>query len=128
MVEDILVKVDRASMAHSLEVRSPFLDYHLIEFAFRDVPSELKSTTNARKILLKKLAANVLPKSFDLNWIRKGPWRDFFAEVLYDQNSIFPHSTIRGLFDGLDTGRPYSELLFGLVLFELWRTEYRVAI
>lgn len=47
--KDILGKVDLASRINSLEVRAPFLDYHLIEFAFGKVPSKLKATPKARK-------------------------------------------------------------------------------
>ena len=57
LAEDILVKVDRASMLNSLEVRAPLLDYRVIEFAFGRVPSELKATVSGRKLLLKKLAS-----------------------------------------------------------------------
>jgi asparagine synthase (glutamine-hydrolysing) len=62
LAEDILVKVDRASMLHSLDIRTPFLDHRLIEFAFGKVPSRLKATESDRKILLKELAARVLPR------------------------------------------------------------------
>ena len=54
--EDILVKVDRASMAASLEIRSPFLDSEITKFAFLEVPSHLKIYKNQRKILPKMLA------------------------------------------------------------------------
>ena len=47
--EDILVKVDRSSMLNSLEVRSPLLDYRIIEFAFGRVPSRLKPSSGQRK-------------------------------------------------------------------------------
>ena len=63
--EDILVKVDRASMAHSLEIRSPFLDYRLIEFAFKKVPSNLKTTIKEKKFLFRNLASRVFPATFD---------------------------------------------------------------
>ena len=53
MVEDILVKVDRASMLNSLELRAPFLDKSVIEFAFNKVPSSLKANQHDRKIILK---------------------------------------------------------------------------
>ncbi len=65
--EDILVKVDRASMLSSLEVRAPMLDVRVMEFAFRRVPSELKATTASRKVLLKKLAERVLPRALRPN-------------------------------------------------------------
>ena len=56
--DDVLVKVDRASMLASLEVRAPILDIPIVEFAFAQVPSSLKVTTKSKKILLKKVAKN----------------------------------------------------------------------
>src|SRR5678816_1589964 len=65
MAEDILVKIDRASMLNSVELRSPLLDYRLVEFAFGKVPSYLKATVKGRKVLLKRLADRLLPPQFD---------------------------------------------------------------
>src|SRR5438445_9427474 len=65
--EDILVKVDRASMLASLEVRAPFLDYRIIEFAFGQIPDSLRATADKRKVLLKKFAKRVLPPALDIN-------------------------------------------------------------
>ena len=59
MAEDILVKVDRASMLASLEMRAPFLDYRIAEFAFGKVPTRLKATLSERKILLKRLSRKI---------------------------------------------------------------------
>ncbi|MCX7144228.1 MAG: asparagine synthase (glutamine-hydrolyzing), partial [Proteobacteria bacterium] len=100
MVEDILVKVDRASMLASLEIRAPLLDYRLVEFAFGRVPSSLKASANQRKILLKRLAARVLPPEFDQQrkqgfsiplaaWLKAGRWREYFREVLLDRQCLF---------------------------------------
>lgn len=58
--DDILVKVDRASMLHSLEVRAPFLDIELVDFA-RRLPSSLKLRGGQTKWLLKEVAATLLP-------------------------------------------------------------------
>lgn len=135
MAEDILVKVDRAAMLNSLEVRSPFLDRRVIEFAYGEVPSRLKATPSARKIILRKLAKKVLPPQFDSirkqgfgipinHWLKQGAWRQRFEELLYDQGCIFARPEIEALFRGLDAGRPVKEPLFGLALFELWRREY----
>jgi asparagine synthase (glutamine-hydrolysing) len=138
MVDDILAKVDRASMLCSLEVRAPVLDYRLIEFAFAKVPSRLKATASDHKILLKRLAARILPKSFDLHrkqgfsiplgsWLRAGPWREFFRSVLLDSDgAVFDRRALRELLNGQDRGRANAERLFALVMFELWRREYRV--
>jgi len=94
--EDILVKVDRSSMLNSLEVRSPLLDYRIIEFAFGRVPSRLKPSSGQRKnILLKNLANKLLPPKFDLKpkqgfsiplakWLKNGSFRNLFHGVLLD--------------------------------------------
>lgn len=140
LAEDILVKVDRASMLNSLEVRAPLLDYRIIEFAFRKVPSHLKATSTSRKILLKRLCGRILPPEFDqgrkqgfsiplAEWLKGGDWLNFFREVLLDGgSSIFDHGVVEELFQGQAKGRGNSERLFSLVLFELWRREYRACL
>ena len=137
LAEDILVKVDRASMLNSLEVRAPFLDYRLIEFAFRKVPSHLKATVVDKKILLKRLTARLLPPEFDrlrkqgfsiplAEWLKNGEFRELFHDVLRDSKCIFDSRVVDNLLRGQDRGCSNSERLFALVLFELWRREYSV--
>jgi asparagine synthase (glutamine-hydrolysing) len=65
--EDILVKVDRASMLCSLEVRAPFLDRRVVDFAYERVPNSLRVTSKERKILLKSLARRLLPSHLDID-------------------------------------------------------------
>ena len=138
LAEDILVKVDRASMLNSLEVRAPLLDYRVIEFAFGKVPSELKATLSGRKLLLKKLASRLLPPAFDTrrkqgfsiplaSWLQKASWQDFFRDALLGADSFFDRKLVTELLEGQAKGRSNSERLFALVMFELWRHEYRVA-
>lgn len=137
LAEDILVKVDRASMMNSLEVRAPLLDQHLIEFAFGKVPSYLKATAQDKKILLKRLTARVLPPEFDrqrkqgfsiplAEWLKGGAFRELFNDTLRDPQCIFNRGVVDDLLNGQDRGRNNSERLFALVFFELWRREYRV--
>jgi len=138
--EDILVKVDRASMLASLEVRAPWLDHRLVEFAFGKVPSRLKATAAAGKILPKELARRVLPPAFDVRrkqgfsiplarWLHEGEWGGFFREVLLDSgNGAFERRVAENLLEGQEKGRSNSERLFALVLFELWRQEYKITI
>lgn len=64
--DDFLVKVDRASMAHSLEVRAPFLDHNLIEFAFGRVPSDWKVLVGQSRRLQRALARSWLPADLDV--------------------------------------------------------------
>jgi len=139
LAEDILVKVDRASMLNSLEVRAPFLDKHLIEFAFQKIPSNLKVGINNKKILLKKLTNRILPPEFDKhrkqgfsipinNWLKKGKFRDYFYDVLLERQTIFDQHSINSLLIGQDKGRNNGERLFALLMFELWRREYKVSL
>ena len=139
LVEDILVKVDRASMLTSLEVRAPLLDFRLVEFAFGRVPSHLRATASTRKVLLKKLTSRLLPTGFDQNrkqgfsiplteWLKDGPWRRFFHDVLLDSdNRLFSQSVVHELLAEQGKGLENSERLFALVMFELWRREYNVS-
>ena len=137
--EDILVKVDRTSMAHSLEIRAPFLDYRLIEFAFKRVPPHLKANIKDKKILLKKLASKVLPAKFDLKrkqgfsiplnkWLKKGSIRDHFWDTLRAKDCIFDKKTVEDLLTGQDKGRNNSERIFALVQFELWRKHHNACM
>lgn len=140
LAEDILVKVDRASMLNSLEVRAPWLDYRLIEFAFGKVPAHLKATESSRKVLPKKLAQKMLPSEFNTHrkqgfsiplstWLRENKWRNYFKEVLLDSNeSLFNRSYIESLLCGQMKGRMNSERLFALVILELWRKNYRAKV
>lgn len=139
LAEDILVKVDRASMLNSLEIRAPLLDVRLLEFAFGRVPARLKTTPRQRKILLKRLAAKVLPPQFDQQrkqgfsiplaaWLGGGEWRDCFNSVLLDAHCVFDGRTVRRLLAGQQRGRRNQERLFALVLFELWRRDYGMTL
>ena len=137
--EDILVKSDRASMLNSVEVRAPFLDRTMIEFAYGRVPARLKSSPTDRKILLKRLSQRLLPPEFDRKrkqgfsipmrrWMQEGPFRRFFEETLYDDGCAFDQRTVRRLFQGIDRGHGNGERMFGLVMFEQWRKAYGVTL
>ena len=135
--EDILVKVDRASMLTSLEIRSPYLDHRIIEFAFRQVPDKLRATINKRKILPCRLAKDLLPKQLDLKrkqgftiplhqWF-KGSWGTYFEQILQETDSnLFDQNIIRQLIKYQRKGFSNSQRLFALVIFELWRSNYGI--
>jgi asparagine synthase (glutamine-hydrolysing) len=140
LAEDILVKLDRASMLNSLEVRAPLLDYRVVEFAFGKVPMHLKATTHSRKVLLKRLATRLLQPQFDQHrkqgfsiplgaWLQSGPWLSFFRDVLLGSDGkLFDRAAVTKLFDGQARGLRNSERLFALLLLELWRQEYRIQV
>src|SRR3712207_1950432 len=94
---DLLVKVDIASMAVSLEARSPFLDHHVIEFA-ASLPANLKLRGRTTKYLLKKVLRKLLPEEnltrpkmgFGVpigHWFR-GRMQPFLREVLLSEKSL----------------------------------------
>jgi len=139
--EDILVKVDRASMMNSLELRAPILDYRIIEFAYSKVPSRYKANEYERKILLKKLTEKLLPPSFDRQRkqgfsipldqliIKNKDWQVLFNdELLNNKNSIFNPELTNELYKGLWKGRSTAEVLFALLVFELWKKEYNISL
>jgi asparagine synthase (glutamine-hydrolysing) len=136
--DDILVKVDRASMLTSLEVRAPFLDHRIVTFAFGRVPDAYRTTPVARKILLRHLARRLLPPALDLKrkqgfvlplstWFR-GEWGRLIEDVLHEADpTIFDRRVIHRLLARQRQGFSNAQRLFLLVMFELWRREYRIA-
>jgi len=139
LVDDILVKVDRSSMLASLEVRAPFLDHRLIEFAFGRVPDRLKATAQERKILPRRLGERLLPPTMDLKrkqgfslpldtWFKNG-WGQLVSDILRDADSrLFSQKAIQSLIDGQRKGRNNTRRLFSLTMFELWRRHYQVEL
>jgi len=134
--EDILVKVDRASMANSLEVRSPFLDKKIIEFSFTEIPSSKKINQNQKKILLKDLASKLLPNQFDLTrkqgfsipinqMLASGKWFDFFHSKIeeFDGFQINKNFALKLLAEQ-KRGAHNGEKLFALVQLICWHEQH----
>ncbi len=138
LVDDILVKVDRASMLCSLEVRAPFLDLRLIELAYARVPDHLRATATERKVLSRRLAERLLPASLDLTrkhgfslplgqWF-KGDWGRFIEDVLTSREAnLFDHRTVKRLMAGQRGGFSNEHRLFALLMVDLWRREYGIS-
>jgi asparagine synthetase B (glutamine-hydrolysing) len=140
--DDILMKVDRMSMAHSIEVRPPFLDHRLVEFA-NSLPSRLKVENSHQKVLLKTLMKNKLPRTiirrrkigFDIpahDWLR-GPLRGLATETLQsvhqDFGELFNQRQINH-FLRLHLARHLNigYHLWGLVNLLLWMRKWRIQI
>jgi asparagine synthase (glutamine-hydrolysing) len=138
--DDILVKSDRMSMAHSIEVRPPFLDHRIIEFAAR-IPPELKIRGSSQKYLLKKLMKAKLPPSivqrkkvgFDIPahaWFR-GVLRGLLLETLdeaeKEYSDLFSFDRIRNLVQ-LHMNRRVNAgyHLWGLMTLFLWMKEWNL--
>lgn len=139
LVEDILVKVDRAAMRNSLEVRSPFLDRQVVEFAFGAVPWWLKVSPEARKILLGLLATRLLPPEFDptrkhgfsvplKEWLTREASQELLRDALLSREACFERTAIQELLARQHGAFSNAERVFGLAQFELWRRQYGITI
>lgn len=139
---DVLVKVDRMSMLHSLEVRCPLLDRRLVEFAFR-VPQSIKRAGRTGKHLLKQVARQRLPAEllrypkhgFSAPvgaWIA-GPYRDAFqSEVLASHSaigSLVDIAVARRMFDQhVRRQADHSYALWALWVLERWSLAQRESV
>jgi asparagine synthase (glutamine-hydrolysing) len=131
---DPLVKVDRTSMAHGLEVRCPLLDHRVVELAFR-IPAERKMPGKRTKHFLRELGTRRLPPGLSTlpkrgftapigEWIR-GTYREWFsAEVLSDRSfssSLVDASLLRRWFEEHERGqRDRSAALWTMWCLERW--------
>jgi asparagine synthase (glutamine-hydrolysing) len=136
LVDDILVKVDRASMANSLEVRSPLLDHVLMELIAR-MPSSLKLKGGTGKYIFKKSLESVLPQEILTRpkqgfavplaqWFR-GDLRQAAGDVLLrpDPMGILDSKGIEMLWSKHQSGlRDFSTPLWTLFMFRLWQDSY----
>jgi asparagine synthase (glutamine-hydrolysing) len=138
LAEDILVKVDRASMACSLEARAPFLDYTFVEFV-NSIPSHLKLNGLKSKYILKQAMRGKLPpdilargkKGFGIpvaKWFRRD-LKDLVADTLstarIKEQGLFNHLTVeRLLTEHLQGTRDNRKELWTLLMFQLWFDTY----
>jgi asparagine synthase (glutamine-hydrolysing) len=138
LVDDILTKVDRATMSVSLEGREPLLDHRLVEFVAR-LPEDYKIRGNDKKWLLKQIVHNYLPKQI-MDRPKKGfavPIFEWFREELKDyllyyldelrlrEAGIFRPEPIVQLRDGYLAGDQTNiTKLWFLLMFEMWREKW----
>ena len=136
--EDVLTKVDRMSMAHSIESRVPLLDNEVIEFASR-LPSSMKIHNGRRKHVLKEAVRDLLPDSIVNRrkqgfgvplgvWFRGG-LTSIFADVLGSararERGYFDRAFVdRIVREHLDGTRDHTLRLWQLVVLELWHRAY----
>jgi asparagine synthase (glutamine-hydrolysing) len=132
LVDDILVKVDRASMANSLEVRCPLLDHKLMEL-IAQIPSDLKLHKGQGKYIFKKSLERVLPaailnrskKGFAVpvaEWFR-GELKEFASDALFRSNDDLLNPTFLGsCWKQHQRGqRDWSALLWSVLMFRTWQ-------
>ncbi len=138
MIDDVLTKVDRMSMAVSLEAREPLLDHKLLEFSAR-VPASLKLKNGRSKYLLRRLLDRRVPRSIVERgkrgfaapigeWLR-GPLGAMTAELLLDgrlrDRGIFNPDEIARLWDEHRSGRAdHRHRLWQLIMLEIWFRQF----
>jgi asparagine synthase (glutamine-hydrolysing) len=132
--DDILVKVDRASMANSLETRAPFLDYKVVEFAF-GLPENLKINNGSSKWILRQALFNIVPRElierpkmgFGVpvgSWIN-GPLKDWANSLLTEdklnREGLLNTKLIRDRWLAHQSGSAnWDSFLWSVLMFMLW--------
>lgn len=137
---DMLTKVDLMSMANSLEVRTPLLDYTVVNFAFQ-IPFQYKLRNGVTKSILKDAFRADLPeelfnrgkKGFEVpltHWLKTGLWslidEDLLSERFVTEQGIFNYASIRNLKQQLQSNNPGDAhaRIWGLLVFQYWYRKY----
>ena len=132
--DDMLVKVDRASMGHSLETRVPFLDHRLVEFSWR-LPLSMKYRNGSSKWILRQILYKYVPSSlierpksgFSIPidvWLR-GPLRDW-AESLLDKSRLRNEGYLDEKMvstkwrEHIEGKKKWQQHLWGVLMFQAW--------
>lgn len=140
LLGDMLVKVDLMSMANSLEVRSPFLDYKVVDFAF-GLPSEYKINGTLKKRIVQDAFRGMLPpelynrpkQGFEiplLGWFRNELWPmindDLLSESFVKEQGIFDPAATESLKKKLRSSNPEDShaTIWALIVFQYWWKKY----
>ena len=138
LVDDILTKVDRMSMAVSLEARVPLLDYRIVEFAV-NLPAEMKIYQGETKHIFKKAMSERLPhdvlykpkQGFSIpikHWLRdslKPMMTDLLSPQTIRQRGYFNDDCVSGwVEEHLDGVQNHSHRLWALMVFEIWNQQF----
>ncbi len=138
--DDILQKVDRATMAVSLEVRPPLLDHRVVEFAWK-LPRHLRVRNGEGKWLLRRVLDRYLPRAlvqrpkmgFSMplaNWLR-GPLRDWAEDLLDAQHlgdTLLDIAAVRQLWFEHINGRDRANAIWTILMLEAWRRRWAPTI
>jgi asparagine synthase (glutamine-hydrolysing) len=139
--DDMLVKADRMSMQHGLEIRNPFLDYRVVEFAM-NLPENKKISNQGQKLILKDSFRDLLPteifnrekKGFELplwKWLKTELKNDiekkWLSEKRIKNEGIFNYDTIHKLKQKLYSDNPGDApaRIWALIVFQNWHTNFK---
>ena len=135
--DDLLLKADKMTMANALELRVPFLDHKLVEFAAQ-LPPSAKLSRGVGKTLLRKTMQGVLPDSIlhrpkkgfpvpTMDWLR-GPLKEFTRETLLASDSAcrgyFQPHVLQEIVDQHESGATRQQELWTLLVFEHWHRAF----
>jgi asparagine synthase (glutamine-hydrolysing) len=133
LVDDILVKADKMTMANSLELRTPFLDYRIVEMA-ASMPENMKINGNEQKHILKKVVANKVPREIirrkkmgfptPIAIMFRHDLNGYMKEILLDRRTLcrgyFSRRGIEKAIAEHERGIDRSQLLWRLLVLEEW--------
>ena len=141
LTDDILVKVDRASMAVALEVRCPLLDWRVVEYAL-GLPSSMRMGTGGGKLVLRNLLARHVPRELTERpkrgfaipvtlWMR-GPLRDWVESLLDEsrlrQEGFFNADRVQRIWrQHLAGSHNHEQLLWSILMFQAWNEHWQAA-
>ena len=137
-VDDNLVKVDRATMFHSIEGREPFLDQRLVEFGAR-LPTKFKIRNGETKYLLKRLLGRYLPEELYRlpkrgfaapvrEWIRDFYQREFIDMLGSVSSDVLDRQYVLALLDRYRQGKPVNYSLLWLIFgFQAWHVSWNAS-
>jgi len=141
--DDLLMKVDKMSMAASIEARAPFLDHRLLEFV-ATIPSHLKLNGSTSKYILKEVAKDILPDkiinrpkhTFDVpigKWLQgslRGLMLDLISFGIVEGEELFDKEYILGeMWQNLERGKPgYARQFWSLLNLGLWARKFHIQI
>ena len=136
--DDILVKLDRASMFSSLETRVPYLDHNLIEWVL-SMPKNLKSSNGLSKVCLRKVLYKYIPRKIierpkmgfgiPINiWLKEDlkDWaEDLLSESALNNQNIFNTNTVRAIWsEHIEGKKDNHNKLWSIINFQLWMKSF----
>jgi len=138
LADDLLLKVDKMTMAHSIEGRSPFLDYRLVEHAFK-VSSSFKLSYRKTKVIFRKIASNHLPSKISNkkqhgfilpinNWLDKAIIKYINSNNLEEFKFFDVDKVMNMTYMYKKGNKEHAQLIFQIIMLIIWQKTFKVSI